>query len=144
MDRIVRAAEEVAVEHPWTPRPGAADDVAAAVSRAVCDLAEGLDLAAIVTVTQSGATARAVAAHRPPTPVLAATPDPATARRLALVWGVLPTVIGSYTTIDELIAAASSAAFAAGLARPGDLIAVTGGVAVHVTGSTNLIQVHRV
>ncbi|MGB4440729.1 MAG: pyruvate kinase [Coriobacteriia bacterium] len=144
MDRIVRAAEEVAVEHPWAPRPGAADDVAAAVSRAVCELAAGLDLAAIVTVTQSGATARAVAAHRPHTPILAATPDPATARRLALVWGVHSAVIGSYATIDELIDAAAAAARDAGLASPGELIAVTGGVAVHVAGSTNLVQVHRV
>ncbi len=144
MDRIVRAAEEVAVQHPWTPRPGASDDVAAAVSRAVCELAENLDLAAIVTVTQSGATARAVAAHRPSAPVLAATPDEAIARRLALVWGVRPIVIGPYATIDEMIVAAAQAAVSAGLARSGDLIAVTGGVAVHVAGSTNLVQVHRV
>jgi len=144
MERIVRAAEEVAVEHPWTPRPGASDDVAAAVSRAVRDLAETLDLAAIVTVTQSGATARAVAARRPRVPVLAATPDEAVARRLALVWGVRPTVVGTYESIDEMIEAASVAVRDTGLAAPGDLIAVTGGVAVHVAGSTNLIQVHRV
>jgi pyruvate kinase len=144
MERIVRAAEEVAVEHPWTPRPGAPDDVAAAVSRAVCDLADSLDLAAIVTVTQSGATARAVAARRPRVPVLAATPDEAVARRLALVWGVRPTVIGTYESIDQMIEAAAAAVRDTGLAAPGDLIAVTGGVAVHVAGSTNLIQVHRV
>jgi pyruvate kinase len=144
MDRIVRAAEEVAVAHPWAPRPGAADDVAAAVSRAVCELAESLDLAAVVTATQTGATARAVAAHRPQVPVLAATPNDVVARRLTLVWGVRPIVVGSYTTIDEMIVAAAAAARESGLARAGDLIAVTGGVAVNVTGSTNLVQVHRV
>jgi len=144
MDRIVRAAEAVAVEHPWAPRPGATDDVAAAVSRAVCELAEGLELAAIVTATQSGATARAVAAHRPMAPVLAATADEAIARQLTLVWGVRPTVVGPYTSIDGMIEAAAAAARDSGLARLGDLIAVTGGVAVHVAGSTNLIQVHRV
>jgi pyruvate kinase len=77
-------------------------------------------------------------------PVLAAAPDARIARRLALVWGVQPTVIGPYETIDEMIHAAAEAARASGLARPGDLIAVTGGVAVHVAGSTDLIQVHRV
>lgn len=144
MDRIVRAAEDVTVEHPWAPRPGAADDVAAAVSRAACDLADSLDLAAIMTVTQSGATARAVAAHRPRVPVLAATPDDAIARRLALVWGVRPCVIGAYESIDEMIELAASAARDSGLAVSGQLVAVTGGVAVHVAGSTNFIQVHRV
>jgi pyruvate kinase len=144
MDRIVCAAESAAVSAPVAPARRPADDVAGAVSRAVCDLARDLDLAAIVTVTQSGATARAVAAHRPAVPVLAAAPDARIARRLALVWGVQPTVIGPYETIDEMIHAAAEAARASGLARPGDLIAVTGGVAVHVAGSTDLIQVHRV
>jgi pyruvate kinase len=144
MDRIVRTAEAAALERPESPRPGASDDISRAVSRAVCDLASGLDLAAIVTATQSGATARAVAAHRPTVPVVAATPDAAVARRLALVWGVVPVVVGAYDSIDEMIVAAAAAARDAGVARKGDLVAVTGGVAVHVAGSTNLIQVHRV
>jgi pyruvate kinase len=144
MDRIVRTAEAAALEHPESPRPGASDDISRAVSRAVCDLASGLDLAAIVTATQSGATARAVAAHRPTVPVVAATPDAAVARRLTLVWGVVPVVVGAYDSIDEMIVAAAAAARDAGVARKGDLVAVTGGVAVHVAGSTNLIQVHRV
>lgn len=144
MDRIVRAAEEVTVEQSWLPAPGASDDVAAAVSRAACDLAVGLDLAAIVTVTQSGATARAVAAHRPRVPVLAATADDAVARELTLVWGVRPTVIGGYDSIDAMIEIAAAAARQSTLAEPGELIAVTGGVAVHVAGSTNFVQVHRV
>jgi len=144
MDRIVRAAEQVAVETAWTPRPGASDDVATAVSRVACDLATDLDLAAIVTVTQSGATARAVAAYRPRVPVLAATADEAVARQLALTWGVRPVVIGAYDSIDEMIETAAAAARDTGLAAAGELIAVTGGVAVHVAGSTNFVQVHRV
>jgi pyruvate kinase len=144
MDRIVRAAEEADVVASREEQPAAHDDIASAVSGAVCELAEALDLAAIVTVTQSGATARAVAAHRPGAPVLAATPDEVIARRLAPVWGVRSTVIGAYGTIDEMIEAAAGVARASGLAQPGDLIAITGGVSVHVAGSTNLIQVHRV
>ena len=144
MDRIVRAAEEVAVEHAWKPRPGASNDIAAAVSRAVCELADSLDIAAIVTATQSGATARAVAAHRPQVPVLAAAASEAVARRLTLVWGVRPWVVKPYATIDEMVDSAGAAAKASGLARSGELVAVTGGVAINVSGSTDLIQVHRV
>lgn len=144
MDRIARVAETALVEHPFAPRAAAADDVAAAVSRAVCELAGTLDLAAIVTATQTGATARAIAAHRPAAPVVAITPDDVVARRLAVLWGVTPVVVASYDTIDAMIASAARAVRAMGLAEPGDLVAVTGGVAVHVPGSTNLIQVHRV
>jgi len=144
MGRIVSAAEAVAVDHPWSPRLAGTADIAGAVSRAVCDLARDLELAAIVTATQSGATARAIAAQRPAVPIVAITPDERIARQLALVWDVRPVVVASYATIDEMIVAAAGAARSAGLARPGDLVAVTGGVAVHVAGSTNLIQVHRV
>jgi pyruvate kinase len=144
MDRIVRAAEEVAVEHSWRPRPGAANDIAAAVSRVVCELADSLELAAIVTATSSGATARAVAAHRPQVPVLAAAASEEVARQLTLVWGVRPWVSKPYASIDEMIDFAAEAARDAGLAHAGDLIAVTGGVAINVSGSTDFIQVYRV
>ena len=85
-----------------------------------------------------------MAAYRPRAPVLATTADDAVARQLALVWGVRPFVIGSYESIDEMIEIAAAAARETGLAAPGDLVAVTGGVAVHVAGSTNFVQVHRV
>ena len=144
MDRIVRAAEEAVSTRVPVSAAAPSLDVAGAVSRAVCELAADLDVVAIVTVTQSGATARAVAADRPRVPVLAATPDEAIARQLALVWGIRPAVIGSYESIDTMIEAAARAARDAGMATPGDLVAVTGGVAVHVSGSTDFIQVHRV
>ena len=140
MDRIVRAAEAAGVDEMASVRLRS-EGVGAAVSRAACDLAEDLELAAIVTVTQSGATARSVAAHRPHVPVLAATPDDVVARSLAPVWGVHPLVIGSYGTTDELVSAAVSAAVTSGAATAGDRVAVTGGMAMHVTGSTDFVQV---
>lgn len=144
MDRIIRSAEDVHAEQTWSLRHGAGDDVAGAVSHAVDAIAGDLDLACIVSATQTGATARAVAAHRPAVPVLAITPDATIARRLSLVWGVQSSVVQPYSTIDEMIAVAAGAARDAGLATSGDLIAVTGGVAVNVAGSTNFVQVHRV
>lgn len=143
MDRIVCAAEGAGVYEPVRPG-GRAPDVATAVSGAVCDLAGSLDLAAIVTVTQSGATARKVAALRPGTPVVAATPDDVIARRLTPVWGVRPLVIGAYDSTDGMVSAAVQALRDVGAVQQGEMVAVTGGVAVHVTGSTDFIQVCRV
>jgi len=114
------------------------------VSGAVCELARSLALAAVVTPTQSGSTARAVAAHRPGVPVVAAASDARIARQLALVWGVVPQVAAPFETIDGMIDDAARAAVGSGAARPGELIAVTGGVAVHTVGATNFIQVHRI
>lgn len=145
MARIAEAAEgELGAVGAGVQPRSARRDVARAVSAAACEIARVLDLAAIVTATQSGATARAVAAHRPATPIVAATPDERVARRVALVWGVRPLVVPQHGTIDEMLAHAVDAVRAAGLAKPGDLIALTAGVAVGVPGATNLVQVTQV
>ncbi len=142
MARIAVTAEADADRTSWvTPARRGERDVTGAVSAAVCELASDLDIAAIVTATQSGATARAVASRRPMVPVIAITPDPAVARRLALVWGVTPVLVDRHETIDSMLDQAVDAARAAGLAGPGDLVALTAGVAVNTPGSTDLIQV---
>lgn len=145
MARIAETAEtslaertDVATAH------GGRDDVTRAVSAAVAELARELDLAAIVTATQSGATARAVAAHRPRVPIIAVTPDVRVARRLALVWGVTPLIVAQHGTIDEMLDLSVHSAREAGLVAPGKMVALTAGVAVGVPGTTNLVQVTRV
>jgi len=85
-----------------------------------------------------------VAALRPGTPVVAATPDDVIARRLTPVWGVRPLVIGAYDSTDGMVSAAVQALRDVGAVQQGEMVAVTGGVAVHVTGSTDFIQVCRV
>src|SRR5659263_154949 len=93
MVRIAKVAEAALADRALeVPEPGGHFDVTRAVSTAAGQIARDLELATIVTATQSGATARAVAAHRPRTPIVAATPQPVVARRLALVWGVTPLV----------------------------------------------------
>ncbi len=145
MARIATVAEaSLADRAAAAPTPGGRDDVTRAVSTAVSELACDLELAAIVTATQSGATAFAVAAHRPRTPIVAVTPEAAVARRLAIVWGVTALVVEQHGTIDEMLAYSVAAIKAAGFALPGQMVALTGGVAVGVPGTTNLVQVTRV
>ncbi len=145
MARIASVAEASLPERALTPpSPGGRDDVTRAVSTAVFELACDLDLAAIVTATQSGATALAVAAHRPRTAIVAVTPEPGVARQLALVWGVTSLVVAQHGTIDEMLSHAVAAVRDAGFALPGQMVALTGGVSVGVPGTTNLLQVTRV
>ncbi|TDB36937.1 MAG: pyruvate kinase [Actinobacteria bacterium] len=145
MARIATVAEEsLSGRATVAPVHGGRDDVTLAVSSAVSELACDLSLAAIVTATQSGATALAVAAHRPRTPIVAVTPLVAVARRLAVVWGVTPLVVAQHGTIDEMLVHAIAAVKDAGHASAGEMVALTGGVSVGVPGTTNLLQVTRV
>jgi pyruvate kinase len=112
-----------------------------AVARAACTMAADIGAAAIVTCTQSGATARRVAQYRPRAPILAPTPHAETYRRLALVWGVTPLLNRSQPTTDDLLDEALSAALAAGRAQRGDTVVITAGVPVGRPGMTNLIKV---
>ncbi|MDI6900816.1 MAG: pyruvate kinase [Anaerosomatales bacterium] len=146
MVRIARTAEEGMAAEGLGPAQREArggGDVTAAVSAAVCQLAAELDIAGIVTATQSGATARAVASHRPSVPIVAMTPDARVARQLAVVWGVLPAIVPEQDTIDAMLDAGIEVARAVGVAENGDLVALTAGVAVNVPGTTDLIQVRR-
>ncbi len=139
--RILEAAEASANRdidvpiHVSTER----DDVRSAVSAAVVRLAETLDVRAVVTSTRSGGTARAVASHRPAVPVVASTPSAAVARRLAFVWGVVPVVVEQVDRVEDLIRAAVGAVRESGLAKTGELVAVTAGIAD--PDSTDLLQV---
>ena len=120
-----------------------AQPVADAISRATCEVAEDLDARLIVTSTWSGYTARQVAKERPSKPIVAVTPNPATLRRLALVWGVVPTLAPEYHSTDEMLAMMEQVVRACGLAEPGDLFVVTGGLPVGGGGQTNFVKVHR-
>lgn len=144
MARIAGTAEDSLTDRPEVATThGDRDDVTRAVSAAVAELGRDLDLAAIVPATQSGATARAVAAHRPRVPIVAVTPDAHVARRLALVWGITPIVVPQHGTIDEMLSQAVTAVREAGYAQPGQMVALTAGVSVGVPGTTNLVQITR-
>jgi pyruvate kinase len=111
-----------------------------AVAGAACELAEHIGAAVIVAWTESGATARLVAKHRPRRPILALSTAASTARRLALVWGVIPLVADEGRDTDAMMEKAPALAVAQGLIRPGENVVITAGVPRGVSGSTNLIK----
>ncbi len=111
-----------------------------AVAGAACELAEHIGAAVIIAWTESGATARLVAKHRPRRPILALSTSAATARRLALVWGVIPLVAEEGRDTDAMMQKAPVLAAARGLMRPGQNAVITAGIPMGVAGSTNLIK----
>jgi pyruvate kinase len=118
-----------------------ASSVTEAISRATVEIAAEVGARAILTATMSGTTARMVARHRPPVPIVAATPNPRTLMRLALVWGVTPVLVPSFTNTDEMVALMERAAVQAGIVREGDRVVLTAGVPFGGEGRTNMLQV---
>jgi pyruvate kinase len=144
MARIAAAAEDAVSGSGWDHNDGRTRSVQQAVSAAVCDLAYDLRLAAIVTLTQSGATARAVARHRPDAPIAAATTQLSTARRLGIVWGVRPVLVHYAESTEELIEEVVAAMRKNAVALPGEKIALTAGRAPNAPGGTDFILVREV
>jgi pyruvate kinase len=142
MKRIAEDTEQAFPFEQWMRRfeDRSLQSLPEAVAGAACELAEHIGASVIIAWTESGATARLVAKHRPRSPVLALSSVPATARRMALVWGVVPIVAREGADTDALLAAAPALAAAAGLARSGDKVVITAGIPMGVAGSTNLIK----
>lgn len=144
MARIAAAAEDVVAGQGWDRAEARGRNVQEAVSAAVCDLASGLRLAAVVPVTQSGATARAVARHRPDAPIAAATTQLATARQLNLVWGVRPVVVPFAADTETLLDNVARTMREHAVALAGEKIALTAGRAANAPGGTDFILVREV
>lgn len=115
-----------------------------AISRATCATAKELGASAIITSTSSGYTSRAISKFRPKACIIAATTTEKVMRRLSLVWGVYPVLSKQSNITDEVIDASIDAAMKQGYVKEGDLIVMTAGIPVGITGTTNLIKVHTV
>ncbi len=113
-----------------------------AIGKATCATAQDLNAKAILAATSSGYTARAIAKFKPKTPIIAATTSQRAARRLALDWGVYPVITKLGNSTDEILDYSLTASKKCGYLSDGDLVVITAGVPVGMTGSTNLIKVH--
>lgn len=121
-----------------------ATSVAGAVSQGVAEIATDLDAAAILCSTTSGETARLLSQMRPQMPIIAATADLRTYRRLPLLWGVQPLLVPPTTSTDERMDSAVAGAVQAGWLKPGQRIVIVLGAPVGTPGHTNTFRVHTV
>jgi len=119
-------------------------DITNAISHATCTTAQDLGAKAIVTVTISGKTARMISKYRPVCPIVGCTLSPQVARQLSLSWGVTPVLIEEEDQTDALFDHAVNGAENAGLVKNGDLVVITAGIPLKVSGTTNMIKVHVV
>ncbi|MFL1876840.1 pyruvate kinase [Hansschlegelia beijingensis] len=112
-----------------------------AISAAARQVAETLDLAAIICWTSGGTTARRAARERPKTPVIALTPNVDTSRRLTLVWGVHSILAPDAHDLDDMVDRACAFAHDEGFALDGDRVIISAGVPLRVPGATNMLRI---
>ena len=115
-----------------------------AISKATVNTASDLGAKAIITATSSGYTSKAISKFRPKAPIIAATTSEKVMRKMALEWGVYPVLAPLSKSTDEVIDLSVKATIEAGYAGEGDLVVITAGIPVGLSGTTNLIKVHTI
>jgi pyruvate kinase len=141
-----RIAEEVESEDTYhmimqaqhaEPEATGADAIAAAARQ----IAETLDLSAIICWTSSGATALRVARERPQVPIVAISPNVSTGRRLSGVWGIHCIVAEDAHDQDDMVDRACRLAFKDGFAKAGRRVIIVAGVPLGTPGATNMLRI---
>jgi len=142
MDRIARRVER---DPRWpglmdAEHGGVDDDDADALVAAARRAAEAGSTACLVAFTTTGATALRLSRERPLQAVLALTPYPKVARKLALVWGLEPRVARQPKGFEDMTDQAVQMASDLGLAAPGERILILGGAPFGAPGAANLLR----
>src|SRR5271166_3000110 len=141
MARIIEEAEASIHEF---PRPVATErlKVAETVAELVCHASRELHMKLIAVFTHSGFTARLVSRYRPLVPIIGFSPEVATRRRMALLWGVTPRSIVDIKKIDGLAGIAEKRLLEERLVKKGDVIGIVAGMPMGIRGTTNFMKFH--
>lgn len=115
--------------------------IAGVISRAACNAANELEAAAIISSTQTGATAKRLSQCRPVAPIVAITPCEKVAKKLCFNFGVYPVVADKMESTDEMMENAVKIAENNGYVNKGDTVIIAAGVPVDKVGATNLMKV---
>ena len=148
VETMVRIALRAEVDMDYIRRfsrdTSASTDVTNAISHATVTSAHDLNASAIITVTKSGSTARILSRYRPACVIVGCTTEKHVWRQLALSWGTVPLMIAEESNTDDLFEHAVDAAVQNGLVHDGELVVLTAGVPLGISGTTNLMKVHVV
>jgi pyruvate kinase len=146
MSRIAERAEQAWVtgEVPKPPEIDPEPTIEGIISYSSSVAAKHLSVAAIITYTRSGGTARRISRFRPAAPILVLTPNSRTYNQLALCWGVNPLLIEELDNTDIMTQMAIDYAQTYDIAHPGDYVAITSGNPAGPPGNTNLLRIEQI
>jgi pyruvate kinase len=141
MARIITASEEELSRQPRVETEPST--ISGAIARAAAQVGSTLGASALVAFTQSGATARLLAEHRSPIPLLAFTPVADVRSQLTLTWGVETFLVPSVAHTDDMVRQVDSAMLELGRMQPGEYVTIVAGSPPATSGSTNAMRVHK-
>ncbi|HEV7556127.1 MAG TPA: pyruvate kinase [Kofleriaceae bacterium] len=145
MARIIKEIESSAYYHANTVTPNIKLTVSTnAIAHAAVTAAKSMNLRTIVVVSESGGAARLVSDYRPEANIVCLTTNEVSFRRLALVWGVTPVLIGPSASTDELVDRVEATLLERNLARPGENVLITMAVPVGAGMLTNVLKIHQI
>ncbi|MDE5558689.1 MAG: pyruvate kinase [Ruminococcus sp.] len=119
-------------------------NIAEAIAHAVVTTAHDLNARAIITVSLGGGTARLISKYRPLCPIICCTTGEVAQRQMNMSWGVIPLIVEEKTSTDELFSTAVETAESHGLVQDGDIVAITAGVPIGVSGTTNMLKIAKI
>lgn len=146
MDKISKKAEQY-LENSENIRASSLEkdqNVSDAIAYSSWNLSIELGTNVIIASTFSGYTARHVSRFRPSAVIFAPTPKESSYQRMALIWGVVPTIIDRVESTDGMIENSIKQLLGMGLSKPGESAIITAGIPWGFSGTTNLIQIHKI
>jgi pyruvate kinase len=141
MARIIVAAEERLGSVPKVAPPS--NRIADSIAAAAAMVGGQVGAKALVAFTQSGSTAKVLAEHRSPIPLLAFTPIPEVRSQLSLVWGVETFLVPEVQHTDEMVRQVDHAMLSLGRMKEGEYVTIVAGSPPGTPGSTNALRVWR-
>lgn len=115
-----------------------------AIAFAAARTARELNAKAIVVFTHTGTTAKLISKFRPDCLIIGATPDSVIARRMSLMWGVIPALFNKIHSAETLVQDVDEQVLKNKYAKKGDTVVITTGLPIAKAGRTNMMKIHRV
>ena len=142
LDQVIQETEK-ATNSVRSSLPEEVSKTADAISHAVCEISRDLDIEVIMTMTQSGSTAKMISRYRPQAKVFALTPFNQVLRQLQLVWGLAPIKVSTYDNVEIIPDLCKAVLKKLKLIKIGDKFVITGGVPMGIAGTTNYLSVQK-
>ena len=119
-------------------------DITDAISHATCTTAHDLNARAIVTVTRSGRSARMISRYRPACDIIGGAVTEKVWRQLNMSWGIIPVLLEVKQDTFELFEHAIDVCKQENLVKKDEVVVITSGIPLGMSGTTNMIKVHVV
>jgi len=142
MSKIITEAES-RPDFQWKPSSNESIDDEKVLLTAATQVCDPKVHKAIVTYTETGATAISLSKLRPQVPIFALTPSKSSYQRLSLIWGVQSFLSDRGRTVDDMIRRGDKILMKKAKLRKNQRVIVVAGNRL-TTGATNIMKIHRI